>query len=165
LTEKNTCIFPINFTEERKNLFQWIAPTQVGGWAIFQHPEGDIHLDSIADVKAYELVGKISSHATAEVERIIGRSVLRTSGDEDSIKLLYRGRADLWISGVYDAPAAARKMNMPEPKMVLNWKPATFGIGCSLTTAPAIVASLKQANQRRLNKLEAAGLSKSNSAR
>lgn len=155
LTEKDTCIFPINYTDERKDLFQWIAPTQVGGWAIFQRPDGNIEINTVSDVKNYELVGKISSPATTEVERVIGRKVLRTSADEDSIQLLYRGRADLWISGVYDAPAAARKMNMPPPKMVLNWKPATFGIGCSLKTNADAVDVLVKANHERLATLEA----------
>lgn len=159
LTERNTCIFPINYTDERKRLFQWVVPTQVGGWAIFQRPGGTIKVEQISDVADYELVGKISSPATSEIERIIGRRVLRTSGDEDSIQLLYRGRADLWISGVYDAPDAAQKMNMPAPELVLNWKPAAFGIGCSKQTNSDIVAALVEVNQKRLALLEKEGMS------
>ena len=157
-TETNTCVFPINHTPDRENMFQWISPTQVGGWAIFQRPDDTIILNSIEDVSRYALVGRIGSPATAEIEKIVGRKVLKTGADEDSIQLLYRGRTDLWVSGIYDAPAAALKMNMKPPKVAFHWKPATFGIACSKKTDLELIKPLVAANQARLAAIEQARL-------
>lgn len=149
-TEKNTCVFATNRTPEREHLFQWISPTHVGGWALYQRPDSKFSIENIDDIKALAIVGRNKSPATDKLELALKSKILRTESNEDAARLLYRGRADLWISGVFDGPASTQKAGLPDPKLVLHWMPATFGIACSHATDTILIEALNAANKRRL---------------
>ncbi|WP_262695614.1 substrate-binding periplasmic protein [Kordiimonas aquimaris] len=149
-TEKNTCVFPINYTPERADLFQWVRPTQLGGWAIFQRPDSNINIEKIEDVAAYTLVGKMGTQANKQIEAITKKQVLEATTDIAAVQLLYRGRADLLVSGIRDSRIAAQNSNLLPPVIVFNWKPAQFGLACSKGTDVKLIDALREANEKRL---------------
>ena len=149
-TEKNICLFPINHTPEREPLFAWISPTQRGGWAFYQRPDSDIVINALADVAPHAIVGKAGIQATSQIKELTGADVLEASTDIAAAQLLYRGRADLLISGVRDSLVATRKAGLPDLKMAFYWKPAQFGLACNLKTDEHILAALREANNQRL---------------
>lgn len=152
--EANTCVFPINHTPERDALFQWVRPTQRGGWAIYKRPDSTIVIDKIEDVAGYTIVGKMGIQAIEQIEEITSRRVAEAATDVAAVQLLYRGRADLLISGVRDSAEAVEKAGLPKLKMAFYWKPAMFGLACSGQTDTRIIEQLRAANQRRLDRLE-----------
>ena len=148
--ESDTCIFPINYTNEREGLFQWINPTQLGGWAIYKRPDSNITIKKIEDVAPYTIVGKMGIQANDQIESLTGKPVLEAATDIAATHLLYRGRADLLVSGIRDSRIAAKNAGLPAPKMAFNWKPAEFGLACSRTTNADVIDALKLANKERL---------------
>lgn len=148
--EENTCIFPINYSPERSTLFQWIKPTQTGGWAIFARPDSDIDIMHIEDISGYTIVAKAGVQAITQIEAITGQPVLAAGTDIAAAQLLHRGRADLLVSGIRDSQIAAENANLPVPKMIFNWKAAQFGLACSHNTDIAIIEALREANETRL---------------
>lgn len=153
-TEPNTCLLPINHTPERDHMFQWVSPTQVGGWAIYQRADDNITLNTIKDMAQYKVVGKMSSQATADIEMMINKPILRAAGDVEAAQMLYRKRADLLISGVRDNLSSTQNAGLPRLKKVLDWKPAKFGLACSHKTDKSIIEKLRAANRQRLAALE-----------
>jgi polar amino acid transport system substrate-binding protein len=153
--EKDVCVFPTNRTPNREQMFQWVSPTQVGGWAIYQRPDTDFHITQLEDIRPFTVVGKMGSPAAREIEDTIGKAIIRAANDEAAALLLYRGRADLWVAGTYNATNAAVSAGLPEPKITFSWKPALFGLACSLSTDKRLITLLNAANQARLAKLQA----------
>lgn len=150
-TEKDTCLFPINHTPERAKLFEWVSPTQRGGWAFYQRPDSNIVINALEDVAPHAIVGKAGIQATSQIKEQTGVVVLEAATDIAAAQLLYRGRADLLISGVHDSIVATRKAGLPDLKMAFYWKPAQFGLACNLETDPDTLRALRLANTNRLS--------------
>lgn len=152
--DRNVCLLAINHTPERDHLFQWVSPTQVGGWAIYQRPDNDIVLTSLGDMADYRVVGRIGSQATDEIEANIHKPVFRAADTDAGVRILYRKRADLLVVGVNDVTAATERLGLPPLKKALDWKPAFFGLACSMNTETDIITRLRNANTERLAKLQ-----------
>lgn len=153
LSEKNVCLFPANKTPDRWPLFQWVAPLQSGGWAIFQRHDSNINIENLSDLKKYGIVGKMASIATDELEKTLGVKVAKAADDMGAVRLLYGGRVDLWLSGATNGPDSARMAGYPPAKVAFNWKPAEVGLICSLSTDQAIMRKLNDINALRLARL------------
>ncbi len=148
--DSNTCAFPANRTPEREELFQWVGPLHLGGWAIYKRPGSDINIENTEDILAYTITGKMGSPSVDSVENATGVEVIKAGNDETAARLLYHGRADLWVSGVLDGPYAARKAGLPTPELALLWRPADLSLACSKNTDPSLIKRLNQANAIRL---------------
>jgi len=142
-----TCLFVVNRTPERETLFDWVGPLIHGGWAIYRRPGSDIIINSLADLKGHTIAGKMGSASVDTLENEAGITVTRTSKDELAARMLFHGRADLWVSGVVDAPAATRAIGMPPPELALLWKPADLSLACGRGTDPALVEKLNAVNR------------------
>jgi polar amino acid transport system substrate-binding protein len=142
-----TCLFVVNRTPERETLFDWVGPLIHGGWAIYRRPGSDIVINSLADLKGHTIAGKMGSASVDTLENEAGITVTRTSKDELAARMLFHGRADLWVSGVVDAPAATRAIGMPPPELALLWKPADLSLACGRGTDPALVEKLNAVNR------------------
>ncbi len=150
LAEPDTCLFPINHTEKREHLFQWVSPTQRGGWAIFKRADSEIRLGKIEDVAGYRLVAKMGVQAIGEIKAATGTSVMPAATDMAAAQLLHRGRADLLVSGFKDGRLANEQAGFPGLKVALFWKPAYFGLACNPGTDARLVEKLRAANLHRL---------------
>ena len=152
--EPNVCLTAINHTPERDPLFQWVSPTQIGGWAIYQRPDNDIALASLEDIAGYRVVGRLGSQSTDEIEKSINIPVFRAADAEAAIRILHRNRADLLVIGVNDVADATKRLGLPPLKKVFDWKPAFFGLACSKNTDLDIIMRLRRANTERLAQLQ-----------
>ena len=142
-----TCLFVVNRTPEREPLFEWVGPLINGGWAIYRRPGSDIVINSLADIKGHTIAGKMGSASVDTLEAEAGVTVTRTSKDEMAARMLFHGRADLWVSGVVDAPSAARAIGVPPPELALLWKPADLSLACGIGTDPALIEKLNAVNE------------------
>jgi polar amino acid transport system substrate-binding protein len=142
-----TCLFVVNRTPEREPLFDWVGPLIAGGWAIYRRPGSTIRIESLEDLKGHTIAGKMGSASVDTLENETGITVTRTSKDELAARMLFHGRADLWVSGVVDAPAATRAIGMPPPELALLWKPADLSLACGRGTDPALIEKLNAVNR------------------
>ncbi|SDD93715.1 polar amino acid transport system substrate-binding protein [Kordiimonas lacus] len=142
----NTCVFITNRTPAREPLFQWVGPLLEGGWAVFKRPDSTAMIDTPKDLQRYTVVGKSGSASVDDIEEQAGIKVTRTVNDETAAKMLFHGRADFWVSGVIDAPLAAKAANLPAPALALLWKKADLSMACSKATDPDLIARLNAIN-------------------
>lgn len=145
-SKANTCVFMTNRTPAREPLFQWVGPLLEGGWAVFKRPDSALTIDTTTDLQRFIVVGKSGSASVDDIEELAGIKVTRTVNDETAAKMLFHGRADFWVSGVIDAPLAAKAANLPVPALALLWKKADLSMACSKTTDPALIARLNAIN-------------------
>lgn len=155
-TEANVCVFPANVTPEREAVFEWVRPILTGGWAIFQTPDSELELRSLADLKRYSVIGKLDSTATEILEDELGEPIARAVDDVAAAKLLFGGRVDFWLTGRTSVIEAVRLAGVPMPKIAFDWKPAELGMACHPDTSPAILEALQKANIERLNRVNSA---------
>ncbi|TNE66664.1 MAG: ABC transporter substrate-binding protein [Alphaproteobacteria bacterium] len=142
-----TCVFVINRTDEREPFFDWVGPIIEGGWAIYRRPGSDLVINDISDLRNYVVAGKKGSASVTSLEVAAGIKVITTMNDELAARMLYHGRADLWISGVLDGPIAARAISMPAPELALLWKKADLSLACGKGTDTALIADLNRVNR------------------
>lgn len=142
----STCVFVTNRTPEREEKFKWVGPLIEGGWAIFKRPDSDIILHDVSGLKNYVVAGKRDGGAIEPIEHASGIRIVTTSSDETAARMLYHGRADLWVSGVTDAPMAARAIGAELPKLALLWKKADLSLACAKNTPEAVLTRLREIN-------------------
>lgn len=147
LSEPNTCLFLTYRTPEREPLFSWVGPIIMGEWAIYKRHDSDIEINSLEDLRNYAVVGMAGSADALSLEAALGKSILQTASGELAVQMLYRGRADLWISDTRGSVASANAMGLPTPKIAYLWRTSDLSLACSKTTSPALIEALNQANQ------------------
>lgn len=147
LKEPNTCLFLTYRTPEREKLFSWVGPLVTGEWAIFKRNDSDIEITALSDLQNYAVVGMASSADALALQAALGRNILQTASGELAAQMLYRGRADLWISDVFGGVTSAKAMGLPIPKVAFFWKTSDLSLACSAKTSPALIDRLNEANR------------------
>ncbi len=101
-TEANVLIYPLVFTEERRNKFKWIHPiTPTRTYLYCLASRTDINITSLSDAKKYR-TGIIKDYFDGEYllrngfEE--GRHLETSSTVEASLEKFFSGRYDLWIA-------------------------------------------------------------------
>lgn len=144
--QPNTCIFVTNRIPERETQFQWVGPLIEGGWAVFRRPGSTLEIVTLKDLRSYVVTGVGGSAPVASLEKTVGINVLAAGSDELAAQMLYRGRADFWMSGFIDAPLAAKASGLPAPELVFLWRKADLSLACSKRTPSELVARLNAIN-------------------
>lgn len=103
LSEPNTVLFSTTRTEQREDLFQWVGPIATDRVTLIARRDHDIQLDDIDDVIA-------GRYRIAVIREDIGAQKLQAAGvpgeqihaaisNVSALRMLERGRVDLWAYG------------------------------------------------------------------
>jgi len=144
--DDNSCLFIMNRTPERESKYTWVGPMILGHIALYQHQDSKLQINSIADIGRNRVIGKIDGLALKSLRREIIVNAVHTSSDEQSAELLFRRRADLWITGDIDGPMAISSLHLPKPKLVLKSDKTILSMGCSLNMLGSTLSRLKSAH-------------------
>ncbi|PCJ48502.1 MAG: hypothetical protein COA74_08910 [Gammaproteobacteria bacterium] len=142
----NTCLFIMNRTPLREKKYTWVGPMHLGYLTVYKVPSSPIVINSISDISQYLVIGKTDGIALRDLKEKIDFKALYTSSDEQSARLLYRGRGELWATGNVDGPMATKKLGLPLPIAVFQNTPTDLSMGCSLKLLPATLEKLIEAN-------------------
>lgn len=129
--DPHSCIFVMNRTPQRETQYLWVGPLVMGGLALFKHQDSDIEITSMADIKHYSIVGKIDGIAIKDLDTKYGAKVIKAQTDETAAKMFAQKRADLWASGLKDAPLAAKYVGIAQPVLAFKMKESDLSMGCS----------------------------------
>ena len=142
----NTCLFIMNRTPQREKKYTWVGPMLIGHLTVYKVPSSPIIINSIEDISKYMVIGKTDGIAIKDLLTKIDFKTLYTSSDEQSAKLLYRGRGDLWATGDMDGPMAIKRLDLPMPIAVYKRTPTDLSMGCSLKLTPGTLSKLTKAH-------------------
>lgn len=145
LSAPNTCLYTAVRTPEREARFQWVGPLFNSRWAFFQRKGGTFEVNSLEDLKGKVVSLTTGTRQLVPLDDLDGVHVLEVASDRKAISLVYEGRADLWVSGVFIAGANAEGAGMSVPELVFLWHPMELSIACSPATSKAVIAKLNAA--------------------
>jgi polar amino acid transport system substrate-binding protein len=143
LSHGNGCVYPLNRTEEREQLFRWVGPLAKGGWALFAKADNPLELRALEDAKPLR-VGAAEGDAISQFLKDRGFApveVSATNADEINIRKLSSDRIDLWATGSMRATYVAAQFAIPIRK-VLQFKDVAVFMGCNREIAAATVETL-----------------------
>lgn len=147
--EKNTCVFSMNFTEERAPLFKWVSPFfREGGLAFFKRADDVRHYGAIEDVRGGVLIAQNADVLIGQLKNEPGIRLIKVRNDAEAMDLLLQGRGDLMLTGRLIARTLLQdKSRAGKVKLAYPWRPASIGLGCSLLTSDHLVQRLREAHK------------------
>ena len=145
----NTCVLPIERSQEREVKFTWISPILISNTGLFSLPgsHSDSPLITLTDAISFRIGSHLGS-ASGKYLTDMGFKVEAVPKNSSNIYKLKAGRIDLWESDVLTAGYIANQSGIVISKSVLDFFTHLHAIGCnpSIPTAKIerIRNSLKQ---------------------
>jgi polar amino acid transport system substrate-binding protein len=146
-TAKNesACIFPVQRTQDREVLFNWISPVLITQTAFYKNPGSPINIRVLNDVKGHK-VGTYRGSAVEEYLTAQGFDVASTTKDNVNIRKLGSKRIDLWASDTLSATHLAKKEKR-EIEEALVYFTTLRALACNPKVSEESVNKLNQALQ------------------
>jgi len=148
LMNPGTCLYSMNRTPAREELFEWVGPLFESRWAFFRRPGSSLLVKSLDDLQGLVVVGKESDASVVSLRQ--ARPDLRivtTQTEPMAVKLLFRQRADIWLTGVIVARSSAEEAKMPTPELAFFWHPTSVWMGCAKGTDQGLLDTLHKVSK------------------
>ena len=116
----NTCVFPIERSQEREVQFSWVSPILISQHGFFKRPDNNLEpLRTVRDAQKYS-IGTYLGSGIGEYLRNLDFTVKETTSDELNIRKLFAKRIDLWASDILSAQYMAKKNDLilREPELI-----------------------------------------------
>lgn len=144
----NTCVFPIEKSQERESQFQWISPILISRLALFQTQDSPpIEGKVLKDFLPYR-VGSYLGSATGSYLESLGFVVDYAAKNDANVIKLYAKRIDLWASDVSTALHISRQKNLKISQPRLEFFTTLRAIGCNKAVSPEVVFKLQTELER-----------------
>ncbi len=144
LKQDNTCVFPIERSQEREVEFQWVSPVLISRHGFFPHPEKDIgELRVLADVQDYRL-GSYLGSGIGEYLSALGFDVDYAATNEANIQKLLADRVGLWASDEVSALYIASRYGVELRPSPLIFFTTVRAMGCYAEMNPKYVQTLNK---------------------
>lgn len=142
---KQACIFPIQRSQEREALFNWVSPVLITQTGFYTAPTSKVNIRTLDDVKNYS-IGTYRGSAVEDYLTHQGFNVISTSTDTVNIRKLSSNRIDVWASDTLTASYLADKQKI-EITEALVYFTTLRALACNLTVPEDQVKKLQQALQ------------------
>lgn len=92
-------LFATAFNEERRHLFQWVGPILDVQWCFTVLNNSQLKIDNLEDAKKVNAIGVVKGDAREAMLRGLDfKNLMTVSADDLNVRLLQRGRTDIWFS-------------------------------------------------------------------
>ncbi|NVJ70612.1 MAG: transporter substrate-binding domain-containing protein [Alphaproteobacteria bacterium] len=145
LESENSCIYGINRTHDREELFSWVGPLMQSSWAFYSYDQS-LELDDLTSIRDQMVVAKAGDAISIALRAARPDiSLITVETDVMAVRLLAHGRAQLWLTGIVNAPRNAEEAGVDLPDRKLLWRKSVIYMGCSKKTDPKVIERLKAA--------------------
>ncbi len=155
LEQENVFIYSITRTEEREDLFKWVAPVAYENVYLYKLKDrDDLNINALDDAKDY-MIATVADYFTEQGLISHGFAIdenLNSVPDQSmSISQLFEGRADFWIGGAEGdvleqiVSDAGYDVNDIEVALLVEEMSATLYIAANINTADELVQQLRDA--------------------
>lgn len=129
-TTENTCVFPIEKSQEREVFFSWVSPIIVSKQGFFSIPEEtSIFLQVLEDAKPYR-IGSYLGSGIGEYLASFNYQVDLATQNEANILKLQAKRIDLWASDILTAQHISQISGIEISASKLDFFTTLRAIGC-----------------------------------
>ncbi len=140
----NTCILPIEKSQEREVLFSWVSPIIVTKHGLFQmEKHTPILIEALDDARPYRL-GSYLGSGIGDYLKSFGYLVDFATQNEANIHKLAADRIDLWASEILTAIYIAKAKNIEISDSRLDFFTTLKAIGCHPSLDQDIIYKMNQ---------------------
>ena len=130
---ENTCVFPIEKSQEREVFFSWVSPIIVSKQGFFTSPkQSSIFLQVLEDAKPYR-IGSYLGSGIGEYLSSFNYRVDFATKNEANIQKLKINRIDLWASDILTAEYISKLSGIEITPSKLDFFTTLRAIGCHLS--------------------------------
>ncbi len=141
--EADSCVFPLERSQEREARFAWVSPLLITQSAFYSSTGRDLRVRSLADARDLS-VGTYGGSALHEYLVTFNYSALQIAREELlNARKLQAGRIDLWATDTISGEYFARRAGIADLREQLVFMTTLRGIACNPSISPAILRSLR----------------------
>ncbi|MBN1925825.1 MAG: transporter substrate-binding domain-containing protein [Prolixibacteraceae bacterium] len=147
LNNPNFCLFTMDRTEIRENLFQWVGPLGANKTYLFTKRESGITINSIDDAKKLSSIGTVSSWFSDQYLRELGFSNIVSDGDPLLMTdMLMKGEVDAFVCSSLTFSDILEELNFNMSQVTASYElmSSDFYIAFSLNTPESMVSQWQQ---------------------
>lgn len=141
---QNTCVLPIERSQEREPQLSWIGPVAISRHALYSKPDTPIALTTLEDARPY----RISSPAGSGVGNYLdslGFKIELARDTTHAYLMTEYGRTQLWAADVLAAPLVADELDRQPGNRELVIYTTQRYMGCHPETDPTLLKKLRDA--------------------
>ncbi len=149
LNQPDSCIFPVQRTQEREAQLHWISPilvSEIGAYVAVARPPAQ-PLKTLADLKPLR-VGSHRGSATAEYLERMGIAVDLVNDDLDNFRRLTAGRIDAWAADTRVVLGLLDKQERQALRLAMVYFTVLRALACNLETDDSDIQKLRQSLSR-----------------
>lgn len=106
--DKDSCVFPVQRSQENEVLFQWVSPIVITHSAFFTAKGSSVDIRTLADADDLRIGSYIGSGDASYLQGQ-GCDVELTPNDVSNVKKLQSDRLDAWAADTRDSTIPGRK--------------------------------------------------------
>jgi len=141
--EKNTCIFPVQRSQEREVEFHWVSPIVISQTGFYTRDDFDKDLRTLNDVKALK-IGSYKGSAAAEYLHGQGYKTALIAKDAPNIQKLQAGRIDIWAADTLTAGYMIKQRKVKNVNESLVYFTTLRALACNLETPVETINKLSK---------------------
>ncbi|MCL9780098.1 ABC transporter substrate-binding protein [Vibrio sp. S4M6] len=140
----NSCVFPVQRSQERESQFHWVSPILITLTAFFTNADSTTSIRTLNDVAKLR-IGSYLGSATAQYLQSQGFHVELTIRDEQNIHKLRRQRIDVWATDILVANYLLRQSSESDSiKQRLAFFSTLRGIACNKQVPIKVINRLSE---------------------
>jgi polar amino acid transport system substrate-binding protein len=141
---QNTCVFPIEKSQEREVFFSWVSPIIVSKQGFFSNPkQSSESLQVLEDAKPYR-IGSYLGSGIGEYLASLGYQVDFATKNEANIYKLEANRIDLWASDILTAEYISTHSGIEITPSKLDFFTTLRAIGCHPSVPESVIKSMHE---------------------
>lgn len=143
----NTCVVPIEKSQEREVFFTWISPILVSNHGLFRlatHPP--VLLETLEDARDFRIGSFLGSSIGDYLNSFSYQVDLATKNDAN-IQKLKAGRIDLWASDILTARYISQTAGIEISNSKLDFFTTLRAIGCNDEVDEQVISTMQKALQ------------------
>lgn len=143
-TTENTCVLPIEKSQEREVFFSWISPILISKHGFFGVPSSSfITLNTLNDAYPYR-IGSYLGSGIGEYLNSFKYKVDFATQNEANVQKLKAKRIDLWASDILSAQHISKHAGIKISPSKLDFFTSLRAIGCHLDVDRGIIKKMRK---------------------
>lgn len=143
----NSCVIPIEKSQEREVFYSWVSPVVISQTGLFQlETAKPIKLDSLSDARPHRIGSYLGSSIGEYLSSFSYRVDLATKNNANLHKM-EAGRIDLWASDILSAYYLSKEENIRISGSRLNFFTSLRAIGCHEDLDEKVLSAMRDALQ------------------
>lgn len=143
IAKPNTCIFPIDRTQDRESQFKWVGPVAINRYAFYSAPNKHISINTLKDAQPYRLTAYAGTGIANYLEQR-HFDLFETKSLEQGLQMLLSNRIELWVADTNAAKILTEDFNIKDLKPELVFLTSISFMACNVAVPDKEISDLNK---------------------